>query len=267
VFTTNGITLRQEVCQKLTEDRYSVLVSLHSSHPDLHEQLTGLKTFDKITAQIRSLAVLRKGDKTKPHINLVFLMTAMNIENLPSFVAYARGIGADMVSCSYLTIFEPHQIKMSTFFMKEKTNEMMDRAKEEAEKNGITLCLPPKYVKHEVKNSGSVTCHDPWEFFYVEMQGSINPCCYAGDHIGHLERQPFEDIWNGQGYTELREGLISGKIHNWCKFCCKYDPNNVNDIRSHITFRPETREKILNYIKEHKNEFPSIAQETELQAY
>lgn len=264
VFTTNGLALTPSVCQKLTEERYSIIISMHSSHAELHNKLTGIKNFRLISDQIRNLAVMRKSDRTKPHINLSFLLTATNIDNLPSFVAFANGIGADMISCSYLTIFEPSQLKMSTFFMKEKTNEIMLRAEEEAKKCGITLCLPPKYIKHEVKASEGVTCRDPWEFFYVETQGSVNPCCYAGNHIGYLEKQSFEDIWNGQGYTELRDGLVTGNIHNWCKSCVKYNPNNVNDIRSHITFRPETQKKILNYIKEFKNEFPTIDQEIEL---
>ena len=249
VFTTNGIALRQELCDKLAEGNYSVLISLHAAEANLHKFLTGSRQFDLIIKQIKYLKEIKEKKNKNLHINLIFLMTALNMNNLADFVRLGAEIGADRVTCNYLTVFEPEQLKMSVFFRQEEANRAFDLATQAAEKLGMTLVLPPRFGRHET-SAVKPACHDPWNFFYVETQGSVNPCCFAGSHIGYLDKEDFETIWNGPGYTELRKGLVSGDIHNWCKHCYRHDPNKVNDILSHITFRPETQERLLKYIKE-----------------
>jgi ABC-type proline/glycine betaine transport system substrate-binding protein len=71
----------------------------------------------------------------------------------------------------------------------------------------------------------------------------------------NLNDSSFEDIWNSGGYFMLREGIVTGNIHTWCKNCLKYDKNNVNKLLSHITFRPETQQKLLKYIFENNKKY------------
>ena len=262
VFNTNGIPLNDEICAKLNAGKYSLLVSMHASNAALHSSLTGTSKFDHIVDRIKKLVSIKKETKSNLHINLIFIVVNDNIADLSDFVAFAKGLGVGRVTCNYVTIYEPHQLKMSTFFNKEKTEDCFERALETAKKEGIDLILPPRFAKNKRKiDAPKPVCQDPWNFFYVETQGSVNPCCYAGNHIGYLDKQSFEEIWNGPGYTSLREGHMSGNTHFWCKYCMKYDNSNVDDIRSHITFRPETQKKILDYIAEHKNEFSAVNKE------
>jgi radical SAM protein with 4Fe4S-binding SPASM domain len=128
----------------------------------------------------------------------------------------------------------------------------------------MDLGLPPRFGKYPAPAPGAIRCHEPWNFFYVETQGSVNPCCYAGNHIGYLNETDFNDIWNGPDYVRLREGQVSGDIHTWCKYCFRYDVNNINDIRSHVTFRPETQRLMIAYLKEHTHEYPVPKENLEL---
>jgi hypothetical protein len=83
----------------------------------------------------------------------------------------------------------------------------------------------------------------------VETEGSILPCCYAGAHIGYLYRDEFHEVWNGEFYKNLRKSLVNGEDSGWCKYCYKNKPSNINDIRSHISFRPDLQQKILKQVK------------------
>jgi MoaA/NifB/PqqE/SkfB family radical SAM enzyme len=264
VFTTNGIALSPAIGEIMTDGHYSLLVSLHAANAALHEQMTRTKSFDHIVARLKDLVALKKKKGSMLHINLIFLLTTLNIDNLPDFVSLAREVGADRVSCSYLTIFQPEQIRLSCFFQQERTNAVFAAAQERADALGMTLILPPRFGKHDVRVGEEPPCFDPWNFFYVETQGSVNPCCFAGDHIGYLDRESFETIWNGPGYIRLRDGLLSGNLFSWCRYCYRYNPNNVNRVLSHVTFRPETQQKILRYLREHKNEYPLSAEDTQL---
>jgi len=249
VFTTNGIALKPALCDKLSEGNYSILISLHAAEGNLHKFMTGSGHFDLIIKQIKYLKETKEKKNKNLHINLIFLLTTLNLHNLPDFVRLAQEIGADRVTCNYLTVFEPEQLKMSLFFKQDEANKVFCEAQDVADKLQMTLILPPVFGKKSTP-VGKPACYDPWNFFYVETQGSVNPCCFAGNHIGYLDKEDFGSIWNGPGYTSLREGLVTGDIHTWCKHCYRYNPDNVNDIRSHITFRPETREKLLRYVQE-----------------
>lgn len=260
-FTTNGIALSRAVAELMLAGRYSLMISLHASNAGLHGAMTGTAAFDRIVENIRYLAMRKRQLNSTLHINLVFLATTKNIDDLPAFVEFAVGLGIDRVTCNHINLYEPEQFKLSCFFAQGKTNDVFSKAELIAQRHGLTLVLPPRFGKHPSPVPGGVRCHDPWNFFYVETQGSVNPCCYAGNHIGYLTESEFSDIWNGPAYVRLREGHISGRTHTWCKYCFRYDLNNINDIRSHVTFRPDTQKKMIEYLKGHDREFP-VAKET-----
>jgi radical SAM protein with 4Fe4S-binding SPASM domain len=141
-------------------------------------------------------------------------------------------------------VFHPAQLKLSCFFQQEITAASFDKAEEDAKKLKIMLRLPHRFG---IKEQGTVQprCSDPWKYFYVENEGSILPCCFAGDHVGYLDKVSFETVWNGVHYKSLRNSLVQDRPDEWCKYCYKYRSSNVNDIRSHINFRPGVRDKIL----------------------
>jgi len=252
VFTTNGIPINKEIIKRFGYGKYDILISLHASNKELHKYLTGTDSFELIVSNIKRLKKL-KILQPENNINIIFLLTKMNIDCLPEFVKFSKDIGADRVTVNYITIFDEKHIEMSPYFLKSKTIEIFEKAEEVAKELEFDIILPPKFGNKDDTND--IHCRDPWEFFYVEVQGSVNPCCFAGNHIGYLNRTDFKTIWNSEGYVRLRKGLIENAPYTWCKYCYKYKPSNVNDIRSHITFRPETQRRILNYIKSNPEKF------------
>ena len=255
-FTTNGIVLsNNELCDKLTNGKYDLMISLHASNAELHKKLTKTEKFNEIIENIKKLVALKRKKNAHLSITLVFVVTTENLEDLPAFIDMAGALEIDCISANYITLYEPSQIDMSVFWNKQKANEILEITEQAAKKYpNMRVNLPLAFKQYE-KNTDIIACRDPWEFFYVETQGSVNPCCLAGSHIGYLDKTPFNEIWNSQGYKCLREGLVTGKTHIWCKNCLKFDKNNVNNILSHITFRPETQEKLLKYIFDNNHKY------------
>ncbi len=244
IITTNGTPLSGAINQRLTAGKYSLQVSLHASEKNLHRMLTHTEAFDRIIEQVRNVLSIRK-DNSSPSVNLVFIVNTLNIENLPSFVEFSSRLGVDSVIANYMTVYTPTQLKLSCFFKQNITNRIFLEAQEQAEKSGIALSLPPKFGGNGSKHP---RCSEPWKYLYVETEGSILPCCFAGAHIGYLYRDEFEDVWNGEFYKNLRKSLVEGEDFSWCKFCYKNKPSNVNDIRSHVSFRPDYQKRILKGI-------------------
>ena len=156
-----------------------------------------------------------------------------------------------------MQLFDPAQVEMSCFFEKKKTNDIMKKAMQKAQEAGVDLVLPPFFGTADEDRAG-IPCSDPWEFFYVETQGSVLPCCNAGGHIGYLDKDDFESIWNGPGYTDLRESLVSGQSHEWCRYCLKNRRSNVDDIKAHITFRPETQKAVMDFIAQNSSKYEGV---------
>ena len=252
-FTTNGISLNEAICQKLTDGRYDVMISMHAANAELHEKMTRTKKFNEIVNNIKRLVQLKKEKNSKISINMVFVITQENIGDLCNFIKFSKDLETDCVSANYLTMYEKDHVDMSVFWNKEKTNEILSQAEELRDKLSFSVNLPLKFQQYP--KSENISCQDPWEFFYTEVQGSVNPCCLAGDHIGNLNDDDFETIWNSKGYKMLREGIVTGNIHNWCKNCLKYDKNNVNKLMAHITFRPETQKMLLEYIMRNNQKY------------
>ena len=248
IYTTNGTPLlNSKVLNLLTESKSAVEISLHASNNHLHKLLTKMNTFDQIVSGIRQLVSIRKHIE-RPTIVLIFLVNTLNIENLPDFIELAAGLGVDQVICNYMTIFHSTHLKLSCYFKQEITNASFEKAEELSRKLKIALKLPPRFGVNNQINEKHL-CSDPWKYSYVENETSVLPCCYAGSHFGYLEKVDFQTILNGTDYKDLRNCLARGLAHRWCKYCYKCRSKNVNDIRSHINFRPGSQEKILKGYK------------------
>lgn len=244
IYTTNGSPLtKDKILYSLIRTKAAVQVSLHACESRLHGFLTKMNNFDQISDAIKKLVSMRK-DKEHPSVVLVFLVNTLNIESLPAFVEFAAGLGVNEVVCSYLTVFHRSQLKYSSFFKQDITAESFRRAEELSLRLNIPVRLPPTFGE-KARHDKMLYCSDPWKYFYVENEGSVLPCCFAGDHIGYLDSADFGTLWNGAHYKNLRNSVSKGWTSEWCRYCYKYRSANVNDIRSHINFRPGLREKIL----------------------
>lgn len=248
IYTTNGTPLlNKAVAERVAQSKTALEVSLHASNDKLHRVLTRLNIFDQITSGIKQLISVRK-NRTSPYLVLVFLANTLNIEDLPNFIKFAASLGVDEVACNYMNIFHYSQVKLSCFFKQELTNAAFKKAQAIAHKVKMPLRLPPAFGMDTQQRRKSI-CSDPWKYFYVENEGSVLPCCFAGDHVGYLGKVDFETIWNGFHYKNLRKSLVNADPGEWCKYCYKCRSENVNDIRAHINFKPGFRDKILKGIK------------------
>ena len=171
------------------------------------------------------------------------------MENL---VLLAYKLGIKNVIFRYLTIFEYKHFDLSVFFKRKVVNEKFDKVLDLSKTLGINVNLP-YYFKKYIEPLKA--CCSPWDYFYVETQGSINKCIFADRHIGYLNEKSFNEIWNGLKYQNLRKNLFFDTPDNVCKRCINYNKNNVNKISSHITYRTQTYNKMLKYIIDNRERY------------
>lgn len=86
-------------------------------------------------------------------------------------------------------------------------------------------------------------CNQPWSTIYIPWHGrNVMPCCYGPFDLGNFNCDSFEEIWNGDKFSQVRDGLITGKYHANCRICMdnirpyndhifNFDNKSVNDIK------------------------------------
>jgi MoaA/NifB/PqqE/SkfB family radical SAM enzyme len=62
-------------------------------------------------------------------------------------------------------------------------------------------------------------CQMPWAGLMVESDGNAKVCCYESPHVGNLNDQTFEEIWNGAPIVALRRSFVDGRPPEGCRNC------------------------------------------------
>lgn len=60
-------------------------------------------------------------------------------------------------------------------------------------------------------------CGNPWTHVRIDVEGKIYPCCYNHTEMGDLTKQSFEEIWNGDLYTNIRKSIVKKKFWSTCR--------------------------------------------------
>lgn len=247
-FSTNGSSLVPWVCDKIinSQSRYTIHISLHASNSKLHNILTRSDNFDKILGNIRHLIKLKKDmKKGSPLINLVFVVTTLNIEDLPDFITLAHKLGVEGVICYYNYIYTASQKYLSCFFKQDFTNKIFSEAEELAGKLNLSIKLPPKF-KQKTYPAPAI-CREPFNQIMLTPEGHVLPCDASEDCSERLvESKDFFDVWNGDYYQCLRRMLIEGAA-SCLTHCLRANSRTVNDFKSHVIYRGKKEEISLSW--------------------
>ena len=241
---TNGIALKNK---SLFDGKYNIMVSLHASNKNLHKQIVGVDSFDTIISNIINLQ-----KQKNVNITLYSVLNKLNINDMENFVKLAAKLKIKNVIFKYMTIFDVSHFSLSVFMDKNNANENILKAIKTAKKLGVNINCPPLFFE---KSRLRPVCMQPWNNIYIENQGTVNPCCFTGSHIGNLEKTEFGNLWNSKKYQNLRKSITNNNPTEYCKKCINYNPNNINKLSSHITFRKSTYNKLLRFITDNKKMF------------
>jgi|GEM_PF-2984748 len=68
-------------------------------------------------------------------------------------------------------------------------------------------------------------CYDPWTFMQILSNTGIRPCCFTELEIGSVkaEKGGIEGALNSDVAINLRKGLLTGNLDQWCAVC-SYKP-------------------------------------------
>ncbi|MBU1125372.1 MAG: SPASM domain-containing protein, partial [Candidatus Omnitrophica bacterium] len=247
MFSTNSSSLRREVTEVLTQHKsqYSIHASLHASNAELHRSMTRMDNFDQILDQISYLMQARL-QNNNVRLNLFFVATTLNIDDLPSFVRLAKDLGVDGVVVNYNYIYVPAQKYLSCYFRQEHTNRIFDQAAQAAKEVGIRVSLPPRFGENKYPEVD--ICRELWSQMMLNDEGSVLPCDASHDcNLNIQEVSDFDAVWNSAYYVKMRRELVSAGHTECFRHCHRANPKTVNIFESHVIHRGREGAKIDEY--------------------
>ena len=259
---TNASLLDKCTAEAMIHYEMTVLsVSIDGTRPETYHDIRGIDALDRVLDNVRMLQELkRQAGKPLPHLFTNFVLMRRNLDEVTPFLRLSRELGAEDVTFVHVMprsrenpeslIHEPDLYAM-----------IYEEARRLADQSGMRVLLPAPFTEEELAGAGQnkrerrlqhtrrsdllaagakttserveavgddIYCASPWMMLFISPRGDVHPCSHRQNDppLGNLDRTPFEDIWNGPAYLELRRRLFYRDLEGLCRTCEAATPNS-----------------------------------------
>src|SRR6267154_890467 len=190
--STNAHFLNEEAAKETVQSGLDrLIISLDGTTQETYQSYRIGGKLDKVVEGAKNVLRWKKELKSKtPHVIFQFLVVRHNEHQIEDVKKLAKELGVDEV--------------------KLKTAQIYDF------ENGSDLIpLNEKYSRYErdpqgkysIKNELNNECWKMWHSCVVTWDGKVVPCCFDKDAhyvLGDLNKNSFNEIWQGEKYNEFR---------------------------------------------------------------
>jgi radical SAM protein with 4Fe4S-binding SPASM domain len=236
--TTNLTVLPDDnVLQRMVNARGSLMISIDGTMESTLTRIRPGLNYDVFMRNMRHVANLVK-ESNNPDFTLKFnfVITQSNLGEMIDLIELARQYGVTtIVFSSFLVGNRDDEFTSESLFDKPMmVQPHLKRAKKLADRCGITLQLPVFKSQPgkamtidpvgELDNKKALDlrigqCPYPWWGVYVDVDGSVMPCCVFGVPFGNLKEKSFKQIWNGPVYRHFRSLVNTPDMPEGCRHC------------------------------------------------
>jgi radical SAM protein with 4Fe4S-binding SPASM domain len=137
----------------------------------------------------------------------------------------------------YLNVFSEDFREESLYYFPELAIRVFQESQQIAQSLQVRLNIP-ELNRYQLTDDGICAsgqfdkqCLEPWQYIYINSDGTITPCCINISTLGDLTKSDFNSIWNNDKYQALRRNVNTAAEPYRCKYCfdCRYkDIKNLN---------------------------------------
>jgi radical SAM protein with 4Fe4S-binding SPASM domain len=93
--------------------------------------------------------------------------------------------------------------------------------------------------KEQVLERNAAFCMAPWMHLHVLAEGQVTPCCESREMLGNINRQSFQEIWNGAPMRTVRAQMLRGERLSGCQKCFDKEDSGVQSLRERFNSHRE----------------------------
>lgn len=246
--TTNANLINDDRARMIVEGQMAHLfVSVDSSDPEIYAGMRVRGSLDKV--EVAMEAINRWKDKLNsklPTMTLASTFMERNVRQMPDLLDFALRHRFQTFNLQLMEVENPdlseeflgHHLPL----LKEMMLETLKRAEgQPIELNGemgLRNLLSAHLNEEELKAISSITgggdddvrshlstkgttllekCHYPWYFLLIDTDGDSRPCCWTGMTFGNQNGKDFNEVWNGEVATKMRQDFLNNHIPKGCQ--------------------------------------------------
>jgi radical SAM protein with 4Fe4S-binding SPASM domain len=107
---------------------------------------------------------------------------------------------------------------------------MASKARTSLEQSGKTPAISVENKEHLLDRNPAF-CMAPWMHLHVQAEGFVTPCCESRLQLGNINRQSFDEIWNGPAISAVRAQMLCGERLKSCQKCFDKEDAGVRSRR------------------------------------
>lgn len=231
-FTTNGTLLDSVAAQRLLDlDLDLLAVSIAGATQQTHGAIRVGSDLSRILENVRGFLVLRSDQQSlKPKVEIFFLMTKMNMAELPAAADLAASLGADELvatNLDYVPTRDQDVLRVFADSSKDACVGFVEGARARTKAGGVTFRAYP-LEPEEV----AICEANPLKNLFVSSDGWVSPCTYLGlagqmkiprifnrnaiqvprPRFGHIMEQELLEIWKTPAYRAFRQQFVARRM-------------------------------------------------------
>jgi hypothetical protein len=250
-FVTN-LAMRAPPVELLASFGCRVAVSIDTVEPGLYGVLRRGGRFERMRNNLAALvAAYRAQDAPLDRIVINTTVTAPGIAGVAELVAFAAGMGISEVRLS--EVFAPPDSPLSLVGRNAEIDVALRAAAARAKALSVRLVAASRLGSMPLKEEGAAACLHPWSYVLFAHDGGVGFCDHLNGPDGEeyilasLYDLPFEEIWNGPAWRELRRehlGARQKSAANFteCAWCYKH-----RFVDFETAFLPEAAQTLVTF--------------------
>ncbi|MCL2646062.1 MAG: radical SAM protein [Phycisphaerales bacterium] len=237
---TNGTLIGSETAANLVDMKWNkVLISLDGLK-ESNDCVRTAGSFDRIAQGIQCL-LDKRGNRSLPVIGVGCVLTRQSIRDLPHLMDFLGKQGCDQLNLIRLVVYtesqreyavtptemdelqgilESSQKTAASFGMVTNLAEYMDGNIIKQAESFEHILLSDRTLAAGGQSFWNSLCFEPFSNMVVHSNGMVGPCCMSGDaSLESLVEQSLADVWYGEKFSSLRQGILSRCPESYCRIC------------------------------------------------
>jgi len=237
---TNGTLITPEIASFLVEIKWNkVLISLDGTE-NVNDQVRGKDAYNKIINGLDNILTARD-NRNKPIIGIGYALTRQGMSDIPNVMRILGEKDGDQLNLIRLVVYNFSQRKFAlnkedlrsltkilmnaliianNYGIVTNLRDYLDPELIQNSENFEKILLGNKIELIEMPSFWNALCFEPFTNIVIHSDGNVGPCCMSGNTtIASLKKRTLGDIWAGEEFTKLRNGIKNRELESYCNIC------------------------------------------------
>ena len=234
--TSNGSFLSERWGRLLSGKLSKLVISINAATPETYAEQMRYKseqfTFERTVANIREFRE-QLTDEDRKRIDLHMVANTGNFREIVPMVKLASELQAPVVSIGHYICAQEEHVDKTLWNVKEDYNAAIKAGRALGSQLGVAV-HGREFFTEEKESKGAENCMAPFEQCFIEMPGTLSPCCFMGaERMGNVYTDGFETVW----FSNIMNRLRANRFLPPCQVCTVFTPfdNKIAHMSAFLT--------------------------------